>query len=94
MLQVKFGFDWPSGFRGDVSSLWTTTTTTEHGLILLAHLTAQVSYKWRQRLDMTIVVDFKSIKQTKDFGLYRRFRKVYPDMGMAGIMGMSPEPFI
>ena len=22
MLNMKFGFDWPSGFRGDVSILW------------------------------------------------------------------------
>ena len=32
-LHIKFGFDWPSSFRGDVSTMWTDGRcwTPEHG---------------------------------------------------------------
>ena len=30
-LNIKFGFDWPSGFRGEDVRKWLTMTTPEHG---------------------------------------------------------------
>ena len=31
MLHIKFGFDWPSGFRGKDLCKWWTTTPTDDG---------------------------------------------------------------